>query len=600
MSLTYKLNNQRAGAKLTRVETEYSKVAAQYQSEYDTIVGNVNSLKTNMATEKTEVLAAIGAYKAIIGKFEDSKERAVNHTKTEANGTKTEVVGVIKVNKNANSNLATKSRENIKAFYGEFLGYKTEYETTKNLLNTKHESLTKILDDANTQLKNLTGETFAITDKENGSKVINNTIKWKKNNGTNANRDQYLKGKILGAMSKKANSVGSALLSDIEKTKGELADSYIDLWESQWFDGDGNGSTELNLETAVPVLDAKWNEVGNYLKKTILDKFLDYYRGIISGKQNSFEQELKNFNEAMALMDANGNMNKVKIDEIAGFFVIMESENELLKSYLAELNSIFTKNKNTFYNNGSSNPNTNNFRKKTSANAPNEYYAGLLTEIDELNTKMTDLDNQMSEGKKKFIESTTAYKLALANKFTTIKDEIIGKLSGCLSASTTTLHSDTTVNVIKKLATLSGKVILNNPRKILGNNVSNSVKSINNATKEQQSKFETTLTNLSTGLAEIGKIVPTVVPSGQKSNTSNSVVSPGAVGNNGKWKEEFLSKYPINSRVIYTNKSGENKQKIVAKSNNNSKIKLRVNKENPNNIGAINIGKNQINKVRTV
>ena len=269
MSLTYKLNNQRAGAKLTRVETEYSKVAAQYQSEYDTIVGNVNSLKTNMATEKTEVLEAIVAYKAIIGKFEDSKKRAVNDPITKTDG-------VIKVTKNANSNLATKSRENIKAFYGEFLGYKTEYETTKNLLNTKHESLTKILDDANTQLKNLTGETFAITDKENGSKVINNTIKWKKNNGTNANRDQYLKGKILGAMSKKANSVGSALLSQLEVTKGELADSYIDLWESQWFDGDGNGSKELNLETAVPVLDAKWNEVGNYLKKTILDKFLDY------------------------------------------------------------------------------------------------------------------------------------------------------------------------------------------------------------------------------------------------------------------------------------------------------------------------------------
>ena len=573
MSLTYKLNNQRAGAKLTRVETEYSKVAAQYQSEYDTIVGNVNSLKTNMATEKTEVLAAIEAYKEITKKFNDSKTRAVN---------------AIKVNKNANSNLATKSRENIKAFYGEFLGYKTEYETTKNLLNTKHASLTKILDDANTQLKNLTGETFAITDKENGSKEINNTVKWRKNNGSNVERDQYLKGKILAGMSKRANSVGSALLSDIEKTKGELADSYIDLWESQWFDGDGNGSKELNLETAVPVLDTKWNEVGNYLKETILTSFLTYYKTIISAKQGSFEAELAKFNTELAKVKNNGNMNNVNIDAISGFFVTMESENELLKSYFAELNSIFTKNKNTFYNNGSSNPNTNNFRKKTSANAPNEFYAGLLTQIDELNTKMTDLETQMSEGKKKFIDSTTAYKKALADKFTAIKDGLITALTGCLNAATAKLTNANTVTVIKKLATLSGKVILGNPKKILGNNVSNSIKSINNATKEQQSKFETTLQGLSTGLSEIGKIVPTI---GQKSNSSNSVVSPGAVGNNGKnWRNNVLSKFPTGTEVTYTSKNGKtNRTGTIGEKTNlaNGKKSIPVNPTNGQNVSQI-------------
>jgi hypothetical protein len=544
MSLTYKLNNQHAGAKLTRIETEYSKFAAQYQAEYNTIVENVNSLKTNMVAEKTEVLAAIAAYKEIIGKFEDSKKRAGN---------------VIKVNKNTNSNLAKKSRENIKAFYGEFLGYKTEYETTKNLLNTRHVSLTKILDDANIQLKNLTGETFAITDKGNGSKekIINNTVKWRKENGSNIERDQYLKGKILTAMTKKANSLGSKLLSEVETTKGELADSYIDLWESQWFDGDGNGSNELNLETAIPVLDAKWNEVGNYLKETILTAFFGYYRDIISKKQKSFQDLLNDFKTEIAAVKNNGNMSNVNIDKIAGFFVTMESENELLKSYFAELNSIFTKNKNTFYNNGTSNPNTNNFRKKTSANAPNQFYADLITNIDELNTKMSDLDNQMSEGKNKFIESTTKYKLDLAGKFTAVKDGLISTLNGCMKKATENLEANGTKKVIEKLAKLSAKVILDNPRKILGNNVSNSVKSINNATKEQQSKFTTTLTNLSTGLAEIGKIVPTVVPSGQKSNSSNSVVSPGAVGNNGKnWRNNVLAKFPVGSNVTYKSATG--------------------------------------------
>jgi hypothetical protein len=579
MSLTYKLNNQKAGAiKLKRVETEYSKVAEEYQKEYDGFVTNINVLKTNMATEKTEVLAAIDAYKAIIKNFEDSKKIGSN---------------TFKIPNNTSPNSVKPIKEQIQKDYKEFLEYKTKYVDTKNLLNTKQASLSKILSDADKELKNLTGETFEIKDKENGSKEINNTVKGKANNGTNLSRDKYLKGKILEKMQKKANSVGSALLSKIEETKGELADSYIDLWESQWFDSDGNGTKDLNLATAVNVLDTKWNEIGDYLKETILTVFLDYYKTIISKKQGSFEAELVKFNAEIAKVKSNGNMNNVNIDLISGFFVTMESENELLKSYFAELNSIFTKNKNTFLSNGTANPNNNNFRKKTNANSPNKFYADLLAQIDKLNNKMNDLDNQMSEGKKKFINSTTADKVALSKKFTEIKNEIVSTLNGCMKRATEKLEDRGTKNVIDKLAKLSAKVILPNPKKILGNNVSNSVKSINNATKEQRAKLETTLAELSTGLAEIGKISPL----NNKSNNSistviNPAVSPAAVGNNGKnWRNNILAKFPTGTAVTYrssnnkTNMSGKmgNKQNTRPAKNGTTKKAIKI---------ASNTGKN--------
>jgi hypothetical protein len=572
MSPAYKLNNQSAGVTLTKVETNYTAVAPQYQAEYDKIVVNVTTIETNLATKKSEVLAAIESYKEIMSKFNDSKTRSTN---------------IIKVNKNANSNLSITSRDTIKGFYGEYLGYKEKYDEVKALLGTQNEALIASLATANEQLNLLTGETFEIKDKENGKKEINNTVKWKIN-GANAPRAQYLKGKILDAMSKKANSVGSALLSDIEKTKGKIEDSYIDLWVSQWFDSGESETPEVNLVTAIPVLEAKWNDVGNYLKQTILSSFLNYYKTIISAKQGSFEAELLKFNAEIAKVKPNGNMSNVSIDAIAGFFVIMESENELLKSYFLQLKSIFTKNKNTFYNNGSTNPNTNYFRRKTSANAPNDFYVGLLTQIEELDTKMNDLDTQMSAGKTQFINSTTAYKVALTEKFTEIKDGLIGALTGCLTAATSKLNENETKTVINKLSALSAQVVLPNPKTILGNNLSNSIKSINNAKIEQRLKFGTTLNSLSTGLTEIGKIVPII---GQKSNTSNSAVSPGAVGNNGKnWRNNVLTKFPTGTEVTYRSKDNKtNRTGIMGAKTNlgNGKRSIPVNPTNGQNVSQI-------------
>jgi hypothetical protein len=584
MSLTYKLNNHRAGGKLAKIKTAYSNVAAQYATEYATIVEEVNALVIKMDEEKIEIEGAIQSYKNNMEKFTKAK------TNSEA---------IIKLNNNASLNSAIASRETIKEFYKQYLLYHDDYTNARTSLENKNASLAATLDLATAQLNKLTGETILINPLENGTTQINNTLKWQKN-GANAKRDQYLKGKILEAMTAKANSVGSALLSEIEKTKQIIVDSYSTLWESQWFDSDGNGSPELNLEKAIPILDAKWKEVGYGLKDAILTLFFNYYKKIISAKQTSFETVLADFTAEMSKMKNTGNMFNVNTNKISTFFVTMEEENKLLNSYFDQLKSIFAENRNTFYNNGPNNKTTNYFRRMTTGNEPSQFYIDLYAQIQGLNNKLGELNEQMTTGRTKFITSTTAYKLKLAGNFKDIKDEIITALRLCLTAATERLNKNDMKAITQKLAKLSAEVFLSPNPKIILKNEPNNIKAINNSTIEQKLKFTTTLNSLSSGLTEINGIKPVVVPSGPRSNTSNVIVSPGAVANNGQWKTKFLSDYPEGNRVIYTNKSGQNKQKIVAKSNKSNKIKLRVNKENPNNDGAINIGKNNINRVRRV
>lgn len=90
----------------------------------------------------------------------------------------------------------------------------------------------------------------------------------------------------------------------------------------------------------------------------------------------------------------------------------------------------------------------------------------------------------------------------------------------------------------------------------------------------------------------------------EKIPNNNQIIIPGEINSekpvNKKWTEKFLEKYPVKARVMYETKSGDTKQKRVAISDKNNKIKLTPNIENPSNLGAIYIGENNAKRVYQV